>query len=85
MILQRLVILIASVCASGCTLFAGELDKAADGAGRLVKFYCENVTVPEIREEFRLAVNAQPHSVSVQCAQGGVPLVITPSSAPPLN
>lgn len=83
MMLQRLISVIASVCASGCTLFAGELDKAADGAGRLVRFYCENVTVPEIREEFRLAVNAhaQPHSVSVQCAQGGVPLVVTP----PLN
>lgn len=58
---------------SGCALFADNVDKVADGAGKLVKFYCENVTIPEVREEIRAAVNAKasPHSVAVECANGG--------------
>lgn len=74
------------LCATGCGLLGGkELDRAAEGAGKLVTFYCENVTIPEIREQFRAAVNqhAAPHSVSVQCVQGGQPLIVTPPNATP--
>ena len=67
---------------SGCALFGAELDKAAEGAGKLVTFYCENITSEEIRTQFRAAVNqhAAPHSVSVACAQGGTPLIVNPDN-----
>lgn len=78
--------LCVSCALSGCTLFGSQLDTAAKGGGELVKFYCQNVTVPEIREELRTAVNkyAAPHSVAVTCAQGGVPLVVSPDTAAPV-
>lgn len=79
------IVAVAMMLTTGCTLFGSQLDKAAEGAGKLVTFYCENVTVPEIRDEFRAAVNqhSAPHAVSVQCAQGGAPLVVTPDNATP--
>ncbi len=63
--------------ASGCTLLSPQLDKAAEGAGKLVTFYCQNITDSALREQFRAAVNAKaaPHSVAVTCANGGPPLV----------
>lgn len=81
MALTYAVLLLAT--SSGCSLLTNQLDDAAKGAGKLVTFYCENVTVPEIREEFRAAVNshAAPHSVSVACAQGG-PVLRTAPAAP---
>lgn len=62
---------------NGCSLFGGQLDKAAEGAGKLVTFYCENVTDDTTREEFRTAVNAKasPHSVTVMCVNGVAPLI----------
>lgn len=68
---------------SGCALFSKELDKAAEGAGRLVTFYCENVTDGAARAQFREAVNAKasPHSVAVTCANGTPPLISSPDSA----
>lgn len=68
--------------ASGCSLLSSDLDRAAKGAGDLVTFYCENVTVPDIRENFRAAVNAHasPHSVVVTCANGGEPLIASPDN-----
>lgn len=68
---------------SGCSLFGTELDRAAKGAGDLVTFYCTNIPSPEIREQFRAAVNAHaaPHSVMVTCASGGAPLISTPAPA----
>lgn len=74
-----LFIAVSLLCSvSGCSLFGKELDRAAEGAGKLVTFYCTNVTDPTIREQFRAAVNAHatPHSVSVTCAQGGEPLIV---------
>lgn len=67
---------ILCLATEGCALFSRELDQAAAGAGRLVTFYCQNITDPSIREQLRAAVNAKaaPHSVSVTCAQGGDPL-----------
>jgi len=78
--LCAIVILGVLPCAGGCALFADELNTAAEGAGKLVRFYCENVTESSIREQFRAAVNAHaaPHSVSVTCAQGGTPLIVQP-------
>ena len=57
---------------NGCALFGSELDEAAKGAGKLVTFYCKNVTDDTLREEFRATVNrhAAPHSVAVTCASG---------------
>lgn len=70
---------------SGCALFSDELDRAAEGAGKLVTFYCENVKDDSIREQFRTAVNAHaaPHSVTVECAQGGPRLIVSPESERP--
>lgn len=58
---------------TGCSILGDQLDKAAKGAGKLVSFYCENVTIPEVRDELRAAVNAHaaPNSVQVTCANGG--------------
>jgi hypothetical protein len=58
---------------TGCQILSPQIDKAAKAAGKMVTFYCDNVTVPEIREEFRAKVNAaaSPNSVQVQCASGG--------------
>lgn len=68
---------------SGCALLSDQLDTAAKGAGKLVTYYCENVTLPEAREEIRAAVNthAQPHSIAVECAEGGPILKV--EGAPP--
>lgn len=62
---------------SGCSILGDATDKAAKAAGKLVSGYCENVTIPEIREEIRAKVNAHaaPHAVMVQCANGGPALV----------
>ncbi len=56
--------------ASGCALLSDNLEKAASGAGKLVKSYCENVTIPEVRQQIRDAVNAKaaPHKIEVICA-----------------
>jgi hypothetical protein len=66
---------IVAVSASGCALLSDQLDKAAEGAGKVVKQYCENVTVPDVREQVRAAINkyAAPHSVSIECADGNGP------------
>lgn len=58
---------------SGCSILSPQIDKAAKGAGKLVTFYCDNVTIPEIRAELRDKVNAAaaPNSVEVKCANGG--------------
>lgn len=68
------------VTLSGCSLFGEPLEKAAEGAGKLVTFYCENVTDDTVRAQFREAVNveAAPHSVTVSCAQGGESLIVNP-------
>lgn len=67
----------------GCSLLAPQLDKAAEGAGKLVTFYCTNITDASIREQFRAAVNARaaPNSVAVTCAQGGPPLTVGPAAS----
>ena len=69
------VIALASV--SGCAILSGELDRAAKGAGKVVKQYCENVTVPEVREQVRAAVNkyAAPHSVAIECVDKSAPVL----------
>lgn len=61
---------------SACALLGGKLDRAAEGAGDLVTFYCANITDPTVREQFRAAVNthAAPNTVSVTCFAGGPPL-----------
>jgi hypothetical protein len=58
---------------TGCQVLAPQIDKAAKAAGKAVTFYCENVTVPEIRAEFRAKVNAAaaPNAIEVTCASGG--------------
>lgn len=79
---------LAAVCAltfaSGCSLLSDNLDRAAKGVGRVVVYYCENITVPEIREEVRAAVNkhSAPHSVAVTCADGGPALNSADAPAP---
>ena len=59
-----------AIFASGCSLLSENLDKAAKSAGKVVTYYCENITIPEIREEVRAAVNkhAAPHAVAIKCA-----------------
>ncbi len=71
--MKVLLVLPLLVLATGCQVLAPQIDKAAAGAGKLVTFYCTNVTVPEIREELRAKVNAAaaPNSVAVTCANGG--------------
>jgi hypothetical protein len=82
---------LALVCAlgfaSGCSLLSENLDRAAKGVGKVVTYYCENVTVPEIREEVRAAVNkhSAPHSVAVTCADGGPTLNSSEAGPTTLN
>lgn len=71
----KLILAVVTVAAlgSGCSLLGDNLDKVAKGAGEAVTFYCENVTLPEVREEMRAAVNrhAAPNSLTIECAAGG--------------
>lgn len=94
-IVRVVAVALALASVSGCALFSDQLDRAAKGAGKVVKQYCENVTIPEVREEIRAAVNkhAAPHSVAVECVDGG-PILKTgegeaveslPAVAPPAN
>jgi len=71
--MKALLVLPLLLLATGCQVLAPQIDKAAAGAGKLVTFYCDNITVPEIRDEFRAKVNAAaaPNSVQVTCANGG--------------
>lgn len=73
----------AMTSGAGCALLSDNLNRAAKGAGKVVHLYCENVTVPEIREEIRIAVNqhAAPHSVAVSCVDGG-PVLMTDGNPP---
>lgn len=68
----------AATFASGCALLSDSLEKAAKAGGKVVKEYCENVTLPEVRDQIRDAVNAKaaPHKVEVTCADE------TPAPAP---
>ncbi|MGE0294721.1 MAG: hypothetical protein AB7P97_20410 [Hyphomonadaceae bacterium] len=77
-------IAVALTFASGCSLLSDNLDRAAKGVGKVVVYYCENITVPEIREEVRAAVNkhSAPHTVAVTCADGGPTLESTAPAAP---
>lgn len=70
---MKSLLLVPVLCLTGCSLLSPQIDKAAKGAGKLVTFYCENVTLPEVREELRAKVNAAaaPNSVEVKCASGG--------------
>lgn len=81
---SALAVAFALVSASGCGLLSENLDRAAKGVGKVVTYYCENVTVPEIREEVRAAVNkhSAPHSVAVTCADGGPAMNSTDAPAP---
>lgn len=62
---------------SGCAIIGDASERAAKGAGSLVKGYCDNITVPEVREKIRERVNhyAAPNAVVVQCAVAGPALV----------
>ena len=70
---SALMVAFALTSATGCGLLSSNLERAAKGVGKVVTYYCENITVPEIREEVRVAVNrhSAPHSVAVGCADGG--------------
>ncbi len=70
--MKVLLILPLILLATGCEVLSPQIDKAAKGAGKLVTFYCDNVTSTEIREEFRAKVNAAaaPNSVAVTCVNG---------------
>lgn len=72
-ICQWLAVLCVGVVLQGCALLGGPADKAAKAAGKLVTEYCDNVTIPEIRDQIRAKVNeyAAPNSVAVNCAKGG--------------
>jgi len=69
----------AMTSTAGCSLLSSNLERAAKGAGKVVHLYCENITIPEIREQIRTAVNqhAAPHSVAVNCVDGGPALETT--------
>jgi hypothetical protein len=71
--MKAFLILPLVVLATGCGVLAPQIDKAAKGAGKLVTFYCDNVTLPEVRDELRAKVNeyAAPNSIAVTCASGG--------------
>lgn len=82
-IMLRVCLLVGlAIGASGCSIFSENADKVAKAGGRLVTFYCDNITVPEIREEIRAKVNAYaaPNAVAVTCANGGPALntAVTP-------
>ena len=74
-------LLLAAV--AGCSLLGDPLEKAAEGGGKLVKYYCKNVSVPEVRAKIRERVNfyAAPDSVQVTCAEGGPALTAGSSPA----
>lgn len=64
------------VLLSGCALLHSEIDKVANTAGDLVKYYCENIPDESVRAQFREKVNAAaaPNSVTVACNNGKPPL-----------
>lgn len=69
-----------SLCAlllGACSILAPQSDKLAKNAGKLVTFYCKNVTNPQMREEIRAAVNkyASPNSIVVTCSDGSPALI----------
>lgn len=86
--IQKFAVILAAAFAltslNGCALLSGNLERAAKGAGKVVTYYCENITVPEIRDEVRAAVNkyAAPHSVAITCVDGGPTLESTAPVAP---
>ncbi len=71
--MKKLALLLPLLAMSGCSILGPQIDKAAAGAGKLVTFYCNNVTIPDIRDQLREKVNAAaaPNSVTVTCANGG--------------
>ncbi len=71
--MKLLLVILSALVLPACSLLSPQIDKAAKAAGKAVTFYCENVTVPQIREEFRVKVNehAAPNSIQVDCASGG--------------
>lgn len=71
--------LAALVSLSGCTLFGENVEDVGKAAGEVVTFYCENVNIPEVREQIRATVNkyAAPNSVAVTCVNAA-PAVTTP-------
>jgi hypothetical protein len=54
--------------ASGCTLLAGPIDRAADRTAAAVNLYCDNFT-PDQRVYFgdRVRMGAAPDSITVDC------------------
>jgi hypothetical protein len=60
---------------TGCAILGDPAEKAASAGGKLVKYYCANVTVPEVREKIRERVNyhAAPDAIAVTCADGNAP------------
>lgn len=58
---------------SGCSLLANDVEKVAKAGGKLVNFYCANVSDESIRLQIREKVNsyASPNTVVVTCAGGG--------------
>jgi hypothetical protein len=74
------IVAVIGICflASGCTLFQENAEDIGKAAGEVVKAYCDNVTIPEVRDEIRAFINkyAEPNSVSVTCASP-VPVITT--------
>jgi len=67
--------LAAMVALPGCALLGESAEDVGKAAGDAVHFYCDNVTIPEVRDEIRGYVNryAAPNSVAITCADATPP------------
>lgn len=70
---RALVVVSVAASLNGCALFSDQLETAAKGGAKLINFYCDNVSLPEVRQEIRERVNhyAAPNSIVVTCAKDG--------------
>lgn len=72
--MKSIVICTAFAFLSGCSVLAPQIDKSTRAAGKAVTFYCDNITSPDVRAEFRSKVNAaaKPNKIEVTCARDNV-------------
>ena len=67
--------MLAMASTTGCSLLSENAETVGKAAGDAVHFYCDNVAIPEVRDEIRATVNryAAPHSIAVTCADATAP------------
>lgn len=74
-ILRAAIVTALAASTTGCALLGESAEDVGKAAGDVVHFYCDNVSIPEVRDEIRGYVNryATPHSVAINCADPTTP------------